>query len=518
MTVKVQAELTAKDNLSPKLGGVQAALERFKIGVEENSRGIKKLENSFENFGVAATGLQGNVGRVADALIEFAPGGMVGVAAIAGISAIILYFQNLSAEGEKAAKATEEIQLRILRLKGLNVQADMQVAEAANRTYTESQKQLQKLESQIKDLQDALANPVPGAEEQGGTAAALFTLQRQADTQRKIVEQNRVAAQEAGIILQRQAEADNKARQDRIAKAQSEQERLLAIQKKADDEREKLLNYSNEIRIRSEENLYKTIEGIKKDGEEQAKLRVIRQKEFEQNLGLPTSDELTKRIEEQFAPGGIGLKSIEQVIKDITILTNSMPDTFGKAFESITNDFITANSKAMDLNSTLGGIAGITLVGLQDGFAKTFEAIGAGEATLGSLGKAAQKAVAAAAAAEGRLAFGRGLVEIAKAIKGDPTAAMSAAKYFAAGAFLTTLAGALGKSASTGGAGGGGGGVGGSTGVNSSRLGSSEVNQGTITINIAGGSILDMSNIDTQRSFIRAIEAVTNKRAILIGA
>ena len=41
--------------------------------------------------------------------------------------------------------------------------------------------------------------------------------------------------------------------------------------------------------------------------------------------------------------------------------------------------------------------------------------------------------------------------------------------------------------------------------------------QGYVYINLTGGSLLDMSNIDTQRSFLKAIETLTNKRAIVIG-
>jgi hypothetical protein len=178
-------------------------------------------------------------------------------------------------------------------------------------------------------------------------------------------------------------------------------------------------------------------------------------------------------------------------------------------------------AKAQDLNSVLGNLAGSTLVALQDGFANAFEAIGQGGNAFGELGKAAKNAVAQAAGAEGRLAFGRGLAELAKAISNPVTAPKSlaaAGKFFAAGAFLSTLAGTLGGSGGRGGAGGaGGGGIGGAGGLNNSSLGQTGAGQGTVTINITGGGILDMTNADTQRSFVRALESVTNKRAVILG-
>ena len=516
MTVKIQAELTAKDNLSPKLGGVETALNKFKISVEENQRGIRKFENSLENFGVAATGLQGNLGRVADALIEFTPGGMVGLAVITGISALIFHFQDLAKAQDEAKKSADDLRLTLIGV--------MQGEEALAKTkYLESLQNVTKAEQELRDLRNKAAiddaNALARAQARvGAMAQPVSTIDKKKEAE---LVKARNDALNTSLQLGKNFSALEKARIDKDTEKakQAEHERTQNL-KKAADERNALQNYSNDLRIKNQEEFDNFLDKSIKNAEEAQKAAAERAQNFRRDFGI---DDFTTKVGEdiaaQFAPGGTGMRQIEEFGKNTKDLLNTIPLSFEDAFKGVTIQFVDANSKAMDLNSTLGQLAGITLVSLQDGFAGAFEAIGQGENALNSLGKAAQRAVAKAAAAEGQLAFGRGLVEVAKAIAGDPVAALSAIKYFAAGAFLSTLAGALGGSggARGGGGGGGAGGIGG-TNVNSSRLGSTEgMAQGYVYINLTGGSLLDMSNIDTQRSFLKAIETLTNKRAIVIG-
>jgi len=83
----------------------------------------------------------------------------------------------------------------------------------------------------------------------------------------------------------------------------------------------------------------------------------------------------------------------------------------------------------------------------------------------------------------------------------------SAAKFFAGAA----LAGAGSRAVSGGGAGAGGIGANGGA-FNNSQLGRNNFStQQPLTIVIQGG-LLDMSNPDTQRSFVGALETVSNRR------
>jgi hypothetical protein len=153
------------------------------------------------------------------------------------------------------------------------------------------------------------------------------------------------------------------------------------------------------------------------------------------------------------------------------------------------------------------------------------EAIANGENAFTAFGRSAAasisgilKALAKQNIVEGLSALGKGFFAAS-----NPLTAASAPGFFSAAGyhFAAAAAAGVGAGVAASGASGGGagrGGVGGAGGLNDSSLGSTEMGQGTITLNLTGGSVLDMSNIDTQRSFLKALETLTNKRAIVIGA
>jgi len=159
-----------------------------------------------------------------------------------------------------------------------------------------------------------------------------------------------------------------------------------------------------------------------------------------------------------------------------------------------------------------------------DAFGLMFETIGSGGDAFSRLGQGISRVTAQLAKTKAAENIAFGVENLAKSfgfIALGNVASTAAAKTAAVGHFKTAaLWGALGGVAAgaSGMGGAGGGGMGGAGGLNDSSLGSTEMGQGTITLNLTGGSILDMSNIDTQRSFLKAIETLTNKRAIVIGA
>lgn len=521
MTVKVQAELTAKDNLSPKLDGLERSLEKFRVGVETNSKGIRKLENSFENVAIQATRLDGNLGMLADALIEFAPGGFVGLAAIAGIAALIKYFQDLDTAQKEATVSAKDLSYSILEaVRGADA--------VANQKYIDSLDEVAKAEQALRNLRAdaAQADQLALARAQGRVGAMaqpISTIDRKREAE---LIKARNDALNATVQLGNRVSEINRRNEEKAAREREIASKDAKTQLEKDlKEREDLIRYSNEQRIKFEENLQKTIQSIIEANYEQARVneqnRLRQREELQKTFNIPTADQFGEQLRAQFEVGRPEAKAFEEMLKNTILLTNSLPMTFSDAFKNATLPIVEMAAKAQDLNSVLGNLAGSTLVALQDGFANAFEAIGQGGNAFGELGKAAKNAVAQAAGAEGRLAFGRGLAELAKAISNPVTAPKSlaaAGKFFAAGAFLSTLAGTLGGSGGRGGAGGaGGGGIGGAGGLNNSSLGQTGAGQGTVTINITGGGILDMTNADTQRSFVRALESVTNKRAVILG-
>jgi hypothetical protein len=635
MTVKIQAELTAKDNLSPTLSEVQKTFEKFKISVEENNRGVRKLENSFQNFGTAATGLEGNIGKVADALIEFAPGGIAGVAAIAGIAAIILYFQNLGKATDEAKKKTGELYAEYLRLSGKIVEAENKVAEAANKKYSDAVDAAAKLRKEVVDLQTAIdtKHVNPDLALTAAQAIALLTKTAQlakADAEAETAKQE---AQNKGVVLQKAATTEYYKRitallalqaANKLTAAQAQElavdekqlrtnvnigtldiytrvealstltaietQRAGKITKAAADEKKRQDDIKAALKA-VEDGYYAQIKALE-DLADAGKLTLdefitliqreteLQQKVGDTNLSLEeraralnalaplfartkkalddqtkaekdpadaakkAEEDKKKALEETFkyydklasvisgpVPELITAAMVQQAIDRIALLQSTIADTRlgnGMMDETVQENIAKSIGQIGKLKTALEDLP-LTNFGnefvkripeMSAAFTELFSIIGQGGDVFFALGEAIRSSIAKAAQTEAASEFAQGLKSIAQGIFGvtgpNPLAFAAGAKHFAAAAAFAAIGGSIGRSG--GSAGGGGGGVGGSAGVNNSQLGSTQTAQGTVTINLTGGSILDMSNIDTQRSFIKAIETLTNKRAIVIGA
>jgi hypothetical protein len=148
-------------------------------------------------------------------------------------------------------------------------------------------------------------------------------------------------------------------------------------------------------------------------------------------------------------------------------------------------------------------------------------AIATGTGALNAFGKAAKQAIGQSLQILGREQLVKGLANLASGFAASalgPIGGKSAKDFFKAAGFnfsAAALAGAAGGA--LGGGASAGGGVGGG-GFSNSQLGRSNfTTQQPLTIVVQGG-LLDMSNPETQRSFVSAMETVSNRRVRMVGA
>lgn len=153
---------------------------------------------------------------------------------------------------------------------------------------------------------------------------------------------------------------------------------------------------------------------------------------------------------------------------------------------------------------------------LADAFSAMGDALATGQNAMVAFGKAAKQAIGQSLQILGREQLVKGLSNLASGFAAaalGPIGGKSSKDFFKAAGLnfaAASLAGAAGG-ALGGGAAGGGGVAGG--GFSNSQLGRNSFTTQPTTIIVQGGSLLDMSNPDTQRTFIGALETVTNRRA-----
>lgn len=516
MTVKTEAQLTAKDGISPVLDGVERSLEKFRIGVETNSRGIRKLENGFENVAIQATRLDGNLGMLADGLIEFAPGGFVGLAAIAGIAAIIKYFQDLDKQTEASRKHIQELDIEFKRLSGNAIGAQQDLVNIANRDVLNARANVERLQQRLTAIRNELASPVIGGEEGLGGLAA------------------------ASIVTERQLKAA--------------QVRLIELQKTARNSAQELKNTATqeeEKKRREEEQRQKEIASRKTQVDLLIELSKLSPLTAAQVTVLRTAEQ---NITNQLDNGNISLQQRINLLKQLGEITDAVLPNMLKplppmppatttqlprpqgpppvtSVDKATMDRIAASDRSRDLKTqeAAAGALESKMQELQPYFLAGVDAISAmsaalvtGENAFAAFGKSAVDSIRMILQSIARQNIVEGLSALAQAAGAafkNPAAVpgflASAKLHFAAAAAAGVGAGIAGGIGARGGASGGG--IGGRGGLNNSSLGQGGAGQGTVTINITGGGILDMTNADTQRSFVRALESVTNKRAVILG-
>jgi len=518
MTVNVDAKLTGTDNLSPVLSKVEREIQKFGASIESNTRGIRKLENGFENMAIKATQLGGNMGVLADAVIEFAPGGFPVLAAVGGISLIISYFQGLDKQAEDSRKKIFDLRVEILRLKGLPINAEMLLATAANKVFTDAEKNVNKLQSEVGKLQTTLSDASLEDGMREGFAGVLFTKEKQLAAARENLEAVRQAAIKAGLTLQQTAIADEKTKENLRDKLEKE-----AAARKTEVE---LLIEVSKLRSLSigEVNTLISAEGTMlsqlnaKNVSYATQIKLLTQLNAAQgayvaNLLKPLpptpANTQTPASNRSFEVKPMSVSPI--IEKKIADATAAQSKREAATAEQLTQDrmakFEPYANAATDALSAMG------------------EALANGENAFTAFGRSAAASISGILKALAKQNIVEGLSALGKAFfaASNPATAASAPGFFSSAGYHFAAAAAAGvgagvAAAGASGGGGRGGGVGGAGGLNDSSLGSTEMGQGTITLNLTGGSILDMSNIDTQRSFLKALETLTNKRAIVIGA
>ena len=519
MTVNVDAKLTGTDNLSPVLGKVEREIQKFGASIESNTRGIRKLENGFENMAVKSLGLQGNIGMLADSLIEFAPGGFVGIAVLGGIAAIVTHFQTIKTEAEHAKKEVINLQIEFLRLSGYIVQAEFKSAVEKAKLQFKEEDRLNALKGRVEGLGAAYQ----GLAGQTGVASLLVgaALVYQSDKLRDAengIGQLRQETMNASKVYTNAIDAERKKTEDAIkqrlkeaASRKTEVELLIELSKlrsltigevntlisaegtMLSQLNAKNVSYATQIKLLAQLNAL------------QATIKI--EKRIPKDITKPADTETPSRKDKSFTVKPVSVSPvIEERFKQAERERQAQVQG-AAAMEERMKKFEPLGTAATDALSAMS------------------EAIANGENAFTAFGRSAAasingilKALAKQNIVEGLSALGKGFFAAS-----NPATAASAPGFFSAAGYHFAAAAAAGvgagvAAAGAGGGGGRGGGVGGAGGLNDSSLGSTEMGQGTITLNLTGGSVLDMSNIDTQRSFLKAIETLTNKRAIVIGA
>ena len=125
-----------KDTLSPGLSKVEMGFAKLKASAEGNAKGIRQLDNTFQNAIQSFTGLTGATGQLAGALIEFIPGGLVVGAVLGGVALMIAHFKKLEEAQKNAKTATEDLYLKLLEAQGKNIEANTIRAANAQKKYT----------------------------------------------------------------------------------------------------------------------------------------------------------------------------------------------------------------------------------------------------------------------------------------------------------------------------------------------------------------------------------------------
>lgn len=596
MAQKTEVEIGVRDNATAALKGISGAFEKVKISVENNKAGFNKLDNALKDSAANMAGLQGTAGRLADALLEFTPGGIIGAGVIAGIGLLAANFISNKKAQEENEVATNKFIDALQKLESARNKLNLSATEAAFKDLeTESENVTKKFDEVTKKLNDFNIKAQQTEDlykrqaGQGGFFARFFTnvdaveakitqedLQK-IDTDRKAILQEQAVIMSEQVSLmarlkqlgmdafnneitrlntlhelskigrvtnaERMEEAslirkltnmsrdlnvtaevrlaalrgisfleeERRKRQEKAAK-QAEMDR-----KRVDEEQAALLKRleeEGEAEIRQrEESLRIQIENIQRAAEEENRVREAAAKynDYLANQILSTNKKLTneqidfvkKRIEEEQAK--LAFFAMRGNMEAATAAQQKITETQEKFIEQIQS---TAKFDAIEIGVNV----------LADAFSAMGAAIASGQNALNAFGKAAKQAIGQSLQILGREQLVKGLSNLASGFAAaalGPIGGKSAKDFFKAAGFnfsAAALAGAGGAALGGTAAGGGGGaGVGGG-GFSNSQLGRNNFStQQPLTIVVQGG-LLDMSNPDTQRSFIGALETVSNRR------
>jgi hypothetical protein len=490
MAQKTEVEIGVRDKATTELKGIAGAFEKMRVSVETNNKGINKLDNAFRGLGAQAASLPGPLGRVADALADFAPGGLAGGAALAGLGLIAIAINNhiknqekIKEEQDKVSDSAKEQYLAYVKLTGgvelYNAELNKTEAIIARNDIKKFTDQLVELEKKIRADATAIAlfNNDMGAA--GGRVMTQSTLENAlAQARRGNLAEYLQALR--GLQQANTAFANATSNQTELENNQAKKRRDNANRALAEEEK---LNRARRARAEA-------LARIEKETLDE--LFAINMKYYEDLANA-------RQFSRQFISEDIG---------------NQLKVNLGDVDKTILGIEEAAKKAQTAADERMKSIEPI-VYGISDGFDTMIDGLMSGENAFKSFGQGARSAISGIlkALAQQNLVEGLGALGKAFAAAANPLTAPSAPGFFKSAAQHFAAAAAAGVGArAVGGAGGGGIGANGGA-FNNSQLGRNSFNnqQQPLTIVIQGG-LLDMSNPDTQRSFVGALETVTNRR------
>lgn len=570
--------IQGRDNASKPIDGVAGALSRMKVAVETNRGAQNKLEGALKNTAASAAGLQGNIGRLAQSLLAFGPGGLVGGAVTAGIAAIIFAFKQKKEQQEQAiassaslATALENQRLAYIKLtEGVEaynkalIQSNLGAAKTALDTananivlHEQEMRQRAERRAAISETPAGFAGEAGGAATRGRQAItveeALSQIRKEGKEKSKALLEASTTAGTALINLQQQqnAAAQAAAAASRKAEVQGEKDKAAEIIKlrtetKTEFDRLFELSTANGVQLSEQssarlaelEQQYrnilndttanledrivalKAIETVEKNqADERKRMFDERKTEFDKLLALSNAEvqlseenkarliELEQQYRNTLNDTNASLADRVVALQALATITSEQQKKQDAADKEAKNKAGEQAQEREELISRMSTGLEVMAVALVQG-ENAFQAFGraAREAIVGELRNLAKKLKV-----QGLESLAKGYLAAANPL----TAAQAPALFKSAATFFAGAA-AAGVGASSLAAGGGGGGFGGRGGgfstFNNSQLGRNNFNtQQPLTVVIQGG-LLDMSNPETQRSFVGALETVTNRR------
>ena len=525
----VEVKIVGKDQASREILGVGTALDRMKTAVETNKTGFNKLDGAIKDSAANMLGLQGSAGQLAKAFLEFAPGGIVGGLAVAGIGLLVNSFIESKKAQEEAREGLIKYLDEVIKLGLAQDKLKMNETSAETRALSaqfallvpqifDAERETARFKVILEDIarferenQGFLARMFGGADAVSAVYSASEIARLSNEAKDALAEQNRLLEQQANLMNRLKnigmQQLNDDVKRLSTLRALGEVGRLTNEEKKEEDYlTTKLTNLSKNMGADAEVRLI-ALNAIKKTTKEtvdeqkklneatkqqrdlfkqiedsalrqlEARARMEQQRREESRAMIATDlqkqlEGLGISIEKQFE--GFGVENFETKMQSISQLAYNISD----GFDVMTQAIMQGNNAFKSLE------------------------MGARSAARNILRSFAQEQIA-----KGTGAIGSALT--ATATGNFPSAGLfyqSAAKHFAAAALAGFAGGVIG---------GGGSNRGGGGGFNNSNLGQVGGQRSPIYITIAGGGILDMNNPEVARSFVNAINVATNRRAII---
>lgn len=527
----VEVRIVGKDQASREILGVGTALDRMKISVENNKAGLGKLDGALKDSATNMLGLSGTAGQLTKALIEFAPGGLIGGAVVAGVAFLANNFIKTAEAQEEARQSLMDYLEGANQLRFAQDQLNLPEVEAAYRNIARQltllSVELFEAETKSKQLAETLKGVLEfEAERPQGLLERLFIgadptsvvysaneiAKITKDATEAFAESNRLLAEQANLMLQMQnigmIQLDNDIKRYQSLRSLQQLNRLSV-----DEQNElvfltnKLVNFSNDLNVSAEvrlKSLNATADITKRAADEQKRL----------NDFTEQTNRLYREAEERAVSGFLQRMAAEkQRQQEVQGMIEADIQKFAENLAA-TMDTSIAKLPSLDFSKQLASLTQIAF-GIADGFDVMTNAIMNGENAFKALEMGARAAVRNILRVFAQEQIAKGIGAIGSALSatalGNVASAglfyKSAAKHFAAAAAAGVASGVVGGGGSNRGGGGG--------GFSNSGLGSTPSQSGPIIITIAGGGILDMNNPETARSFVNALNTVTNRRAII---